>query len=210
MDKIEIELVLGKEQIKRVGRDFHFDKKDEKALELTARRMEEVVRGEFAFVWDNEIEEKIGNGQRYALCCGTLGVGMDELLETLEGENQLLEAYMLECLSMEMLSLLYEEGKREIEKSGWFVTGYDFLEGEEEQKKIERLAGELDFPVTYKEGYLIPQKSVIYAASLALEKPKEGNCGICQSCTRKDCIKKTQTVQSSKELLYGYRRILGG
>lgn len=208
MNRIERKLVLGKEQIERVRTDFHFDEKDEEVLALMAERMGDAVRAEFAYVWDDEIGEKIQLGQRYALCCATLGGELDELLEILERENQLLEAYMLECLSMEMLSLLYEEGKQEIEKSGWFVTGYHFPDGE--GGLIEQLAEKADFPVTYKEGYLIPQKSVIYTATLSKERPKEKDCGICQNCGRKDCMNRKKQVRSPKELLYGYRRILGG
>lgn len=208
MNRIETELKLSQRQIEEVGRKFHFDEKDAGVLTEMAGRMEEAVQGVFTFVWDEDLKEKIESDQRYVLCCATLGGGLDELLESLEAEHLLLEAYMLECLSMEMLSLLYEAGRREIEKSGWFVTRYDFLEGKEEE--LERLSGEAGFPVEYREGYLIPQKSVIYAAVLSQEKSLNGQCGICSNCSKKDCPQRKEKVRSPKELLYGYRRILGG
>lgn len=100
-----------------------------------------------------------------------------------------------------------EDDLRKEGEASWHVISYDFLEGRE--KWMREVIERMDFPVDYREGYLIPQKSVIYAARLS-GNGEQKQCGICETCTgRMNCPKK-KNGSSSKELLYGYMRILGG
>lgn len=180
-----IKIRLTAEQIKEVMEEFRFEEKDRTELEKTARLLEETAVPMFCYLKEKEIE--LPQYQDYVFCCALLGEAVDELIESIEEKNELLEAYMLECLSMKMLEVLYEKGRCEIEKEGTFVVQYDFLE--EKEEIISGLASLKEFPVKYREGYLIPQKSVIYAAVLSCEKKNTKPCSICESCGNKNCAK---------------------
>lgn len=213
--RINIKLDWSREQSERVLEDYHFEKRDRSLLEGTALAMMAASSPVFFYIRDQELEKEgflpVLDEDRYVLCCATLGEGIDALQEELEGKQKLMEAYMLECISMELLSDLYEKGRREIEndlkEEAWNVISYDFLEGKEEW--VREVIEGLDFPVIYQEGYLIPQKSVVYAARLSKESGQK-QCGICETCPGRETCPKKKKGTSSKELLYGYMRIMGG
>lgn len=213
--KIDMELDWSKVQKERVLREYHFEERDRVLLENTASSMLRVSAPVFSYIYDLDLKRAglkpaLEEG-RYVLCCATLGDGIDKLQEELEKEEKWLEAYMLECISMDFLLELYEKGRRVIEEEWkeepWYIISYDFLDGEGEWR--EEILKKLDFPVVYREGYLIPQKSVLYAARLS--KGSGGRkCGICETCVRKESCSERKGSRPAKELLYGYMRILGG
>ena len=195
MMRVEMKIKMNREQLSQACKSYHFQGEDREMFEQMARRMEEAAKPVFFCRVPDEEEKgrapwKKIRYENYALCLASLGKEIDSLAELCQKEQKLLEAYMLECLSMEMLALVYEEGEKEIEKRYGLVKAYDFLEDGMEEF-LEEFLEETGSLVKYQKGYLIPQKSVIYAAVLSGEKKKGG--GICANCRRRDCVRKGTT-----------------
>lgn len=192
-----VRLELDEDQIERVRNRHFFREEDRDDLRRMAKELGEAASPAFFALYGDELEQKgihLGLGKA-ALCFATLGAGTDRLAEALGQEGCLMEAYMLECLSLPMLSLLYEKGRGALEGNGQFVASYDFLAGRESE--FEGWMQRAGFPARWQKGYLVPQKSALYAAPLSDAPQGEGTkigsiCNACHSghkgCGQKDCM----------------------
>lgn len=119
----------------------------------------------------------------------TLGEEIDRRLETAQKDGQFLEAYALECLSMELLSQGYEQMKsiffREKRR---LLSEMRFCTIEDMDMLLPSLSKRWGvLPIQVNEAMaLVPSKSVIYYGLF------EGNCTIqthhCASCKHLDCV----------------------
>lgn len=193
--KVDLGNEMDRKWVKQVCGIWHFEKRDLELLERMAVELEKAADPQFFYrIFHREKEEDESGAwgeipyEDYALCLVSLGEGADRLLESYTKKGRHLETYMLECLSMEMLLLLYERGSREIEKRHGFAGSYDFLEKNLESflKIFEK---ESKNPVKYKKGCLIPQKSAVYLQPVFLQKREQRN--ICQNCSRADCDRRS-------------------
>lgn len=92
----------------------------------------------------------------------TLGTTIDRLQELYLEAQDVLSAYMIECLSLDLLNQAYEKlAKRIEEEEGMYIGRYEFLGG---KYPLEKTKDIFDYfsqsEVSYNEAYmLIPQKA---------------------------------------------------
>lgn len=142
----------------------------------------------------------------------TLGKQFDKLMDRYETEGELLKAYALECLAMEILRKAYGLFEDVLyDHMGKYPCEFRFLD-EEQMKKIPEILSRLDIDeVQCNESFaLIPQKTVVFLTELSEE--RNADCTrICENCGQKNCPnRKEKKAQEEKAVLnYGYQRILG-
>ncbi len=155
------------------------------------------------FSWGGQIGDK-------AAVLMTLGEGVDCVQSDLMEEGSLSEAYMAECIAMELLMKAYGRGDDFLRRhTGLWCGQYEFPGTE---RPMEDVAQIVDFfgqeEISYNSAYmLIPKKSVAYTVPLQAKEPEaEREQSLCAGCNRKDCEKR---AGDPKVLNYGYRRIFG-
>lgn len=141
----------------------------------------------------------------------TLGQIFDDLVEEYEQKEELLLAYAVECLAMEVLKKAYEMfGEKLYEIEEKYPGEYHFLDDKAMRDMPEILKGMKIGEVYCNEAFaLIPQKTVVFLTELSDEKNTE--CiSLCESCSRKNCPNRMEkTKKHLAALNYGYQRILG-
>lgn len=151
--------------------------------------------------------------EKEAVVLMTLGKEPDKLQEDFMQKEQLTEAYMVDCIAMELLSRAYVQADELLhQRTGLWCMAYQFPGVQQpigEIKELFRLFTQEE--VRYNEAYaLLPQKSVIYTVPLS-EKKKgiERAEEMCAACGRKDCAGRRHREKKSINLNYGYQRIFG-
>lgn len=178
---------------------------------------EEFLAGIGAAVY-YEILEGAENGKKEAWVIVTLGSRPDEAQEKLMAAGRLSEAYMVECLSMELLTAACGKADRLLhEKSGLWCGAYLFPGVQSPIEELRQLFTVLKpEEVRYNSAYaLVPQKSVAYRVPLLSGRPERGRREeTCAGCNRKDCsarcLQAWESGAAAKNLNYGYRRIFDG
>lgn len=141
----------------------------------------------------------------------TLGQVFDDLTERYERKEELLLAYAVECLAMELLKKSYDIFKEAIyEREGKYPGEYYFLNDEEMIYMSEILEQMRIREVRCNEAFaLIPQKTIVFLTELSYEK-KGGCIRLCENCSQVNCPNRMQTLEERRPVLnYGYQRILG-
>lgn len=219
MKQVKLTLNLSQQEIKGTLERYHFSKGDFSALcsfflalnpLIDCKAFYEVIDPDkkrpeqFHFV-----EE-----EQFLAAIVTLGNPLDRLQELYLEAQDVLSAYMIECLSLDLLNQAYEKLAGRIEaEEGLYISRYEFLGGKYPLDKTKDI---FDYfsqsEVTYNEAYmLIPQKSVAFLGKLTRE-PKEICRHICESCHNKNCTNRIvlKKQEEKREFLpYGYQRILG-
>lgn len=141
----------------------------------------------------------------------TLGQAFDDLIEAYEKKEELLLAYAIECLAMELLKKAYDIlGAELYKREGKYPGEYHFLDNEEMKLMPEILKGMKIRDVGCNEAYaLIPQKTVVFLTELSYERKAE--CiRLCENCEQINCPNRMPASEERLSVLnYGYWRILG-
>ncbi|WMC93536.1 hypothetical protein [Kineothrix sp. MB12-C1] len=142
----------------------------------------------------------------------TLGKEIDEVQGGLMEGGKLSEAYMLECLSSELLMKAYEKADDFLQDRTKLWCGmYEFPGSDcpiEELGNLLLASGQKE--VTCNEAYaLIPQKSVAYFVRMQREKSKmKREQSLCANCKNYSCNNRREE-EKEKAVPYGYMRIFG-
>lgn len=141
----------------------------------------------------------------------TLGQIFDDLVEEYEEKEELLLAYAVECLAMEVLKKAYDMFSGVLyEREGKYPGEYFFLDDKAMRKMPEILKEMKIKEVRCNEAFaLIPQKTVVFMTEMSDQ--KNGGCiRLCENCSQKNCPSKRQkAARDLAALNYGYQRILG-
>lgn len=120
----------------------------------------------------------------------TLGAGIDLLQERYHRTERLLESYMLESISGELLIRGYQQLNDRIGKeTGWYAVKMHFFGSEDrlllrQMPEVLQRMGQKKVTCT-KDYCLRPQKSVVYQIELSMEQDKK--CAdLCDTCDRKE------------------------
>lgn len=222
------------EMIDTVMSHYHFKEEDKEALAEVLRQLRLVIApyAEYKINQHTTGVDMIDRGTS-AVVAMSLGAGVDELMSRLLKDERLQEAYMLDCLSSELLLEMYREFNTSYARfHRRYVDRYVFVGG---SIPLTEMAGILEYLhagagakdgvrddfgdsnnndlITANEyGVLTPSKSVVFYAILS-ENPSTVCGGICYSCDRDECenrVDERPRVKSSNaELNYGYQRIFG-
>lgn len=188
MNTVDIRINMGSEDIKHIIKRYHFREEDFLSLQALSGSMAPLLQVKAYYLWksgDSLIPQK-----DYAAVFLTLGSGVDEMQEIYLSKNCLSEAYMIECIAIEMLYKSYGELIREVQRqTGKWVEKMEFLGDTypiELLPKLYREFGQMD--ISYNEKFVLsPGKSVVFLLTMSDEK-REGDCSLCESCGNKTCI----------------------
>ncbi|MBO5472555.1 MAG: hypothetical protein J6A08_02010 [Lachnospiraceae bacterium] len=151
-------------------------------------------------------EEQVQAGITLAVAV-SLGENIDILQNEYISRECLTEAYMIECIGMELLKNAYELAAEKIrDQYGLWTGGFEFL-GERYPLEMTGAVLGLLAPdaITYNAAYmLMPKKTVVFMTTLQEER-RNGYCHVCDTCSNLRCPNRINAVH----LNYGYQRIFG-
>ncbi len=208
MEKILLEVELKEKNIDHVLKRCHFQPSDNKKMMALYEALRPLITAKAYYLWD--VPGLSVNLQQYAAAFLTLGTGLDALQDLYLSSNHMLEAYMIDCLGLELLSAAYEEYARQMQCiSGKSAVKLHFIGDEYPfsfMDQMQQAMGETD--ITYNEQYVMsPQKSVAFLLEMK-EQEEETSLQnfrhICSECKNVNC-----EYRQRDNYTYGYQRIFG-
>lgn len=190
---------LNSGDLENIMQRYHFCQEDFSALQSLSRMLTPLLQAEAYYIWKGKGE--IISYNNYAVVFLTLGDGADALQEVYLTRNCLSEAYMIECIALEMLTKAYEEFVKMIQKeTGKWAIKIDFLGETYPLELLPELYGQFGkMNITYNEKLVLsPGKSVVFLLPLS-EKKSENPCNICKNCGSKECLFRKRDKKKEKE-----------
>lgn len=226
--------------INQVIKRYHFLEQDRESLSVLYQALLPLIRTEVFYIWNpvlkteempkcettSKCETMQSNAdagdeknENQALVFLSLGKAMDEFQSLYMDSGCLREAYMLECIGLELLTEAYEEFVKQVQQDThkWAKR----LEFVGDNCPIETLPGLYrqvftePGPITYSEQCILsPKKSVAFFLIMSDKKVDSKPCHICSQCKNKDCIFRQAAPDSEKiytgnRYSYGYQRFFG-
>lgn len=215
-------VMLTKEEIEQLAGRYHFTDADLFQIQGIYKEVERILAPTLYYrVFTKENGLCFINYDTYAVCVVTLGKEIDELQYHYSMKERIADAYIVECLGMELLSKAYQYVAEILwQETGLWAGKYDFLG---EQFSLEWMQEIFDSllqrEVTYNKAYMLtPKKSVVYITQLT-KKRQSSSCHICSNCTNVTCQNRIVEEQGEKDkdtasekhinYSYGYQRIFG-
>lgn len=211
-------LAATEEMLAAVLKKYHFAQEDREALVRVGQAVNEAAGKEAKF-WCREYEAE----PDLLVAALTLGDSVDVLQEHYVQQGQLLECYMAEVISSELLLEAYRRFNEWVKAQGrMHVARYHFF-GAQKERPLEEMPKALEMlgaaGVSCNEACcLTPKKSVVFLAQLTSDASVEC-AGICMDCGRRDCPNRCRQKEEEQRLRwpdltdralpYGYTRILG-
>lgn len=224
MNTADIKVIWNTEDLNHLIKHYHFREEDFGILQALSQVMTPLLQARAYYVWKKKGE--IVSYEDYAVVFLTLGDGVDALQEVYLGRQCLSEAYMVECIALEMLMKAYEEFVKQVQReTGKWAVKIDFLGDTYPMELLPELYDGFDsMEITYNEKLVLsPGKSVVFLLPMS-EKKTKNPCHICENCSNKECIFRTESHQkevrgrtdfqrraepSEGVNTYGYQRIFG-
>ncbi len=225
MQTFTVALSLTKEEIKLLLSRYHFKDTDFFKVEAVYQALLPLVRAEGVYVLQKQNEE-IKEAEFFVVFL-TLGKQVDAL-QDLYSENECVsEAYIIECLSLELLKKAYEKAVQQIQKeSGKWVSGLKFLGDTYPLKllpKLQQMVGNVG--ISYNSNFVLsPRKSVVFLMPVSKVQVKNV-CHICTNCGNVNCQYRENIPEMTEEtnrrieeerksgqrqaMPYGYQKIFG-
>lgn len=225
MNTIAFTVSLEQKDMDKLISRYHFQKTDKDMLKALCKSLTPLLDIHAYYLTDGNLENV--DIEQYAAVFLTLGDGIDALQDIYLRRNHVSEAYMLECIGLELLTKAYETfagqvqmamGKRAV-RLHFLGDKYPFTIMDE----MRRQMGEIN--ISFNEQYnMTPQKSVAFLLELAdtgetaselageeqLKHTHNALCHvhlahICADCKNVDC-----EYRQKENYTYGYQRIFGG
>lgn len=224
MEKIKVRAELDECELNHIMLQYHFQSEDKGKICSVYDAMKRLACPVLYIKIAGKAEkEKLPYIKlpEYVLVLATLGHPADELEEGYIKSEDLKNAYIAECLSMELLKKTYESMEKAVlEKWGLWVGEYQFPGDKIPLEYIRELFSLLpQKQLAYNEAYVLkPSKSAAFIAELS-RSPFERKASICENCSNANCMNR-RNKNSGKEknyregldqisLNYGFQRIFG-
>lgn len=226
--------------INQVIKRYHFLEQDRESLSVLYQALLPLIRTEVFYIWNpvlkteempkcettskcetmqSNVDAGDERNEDQALVFLSLGKAMDEFQSIYMDAGCLREAYMLECIGLELLTEAYEEFVKQVQQDThkWAKR----LEFVGDNCPIETLPGLYrqvftePGPITYSEQCILsPKKSVAFFLIMSDKKVDSKPCHICSQCKNTDCIFRQAAPDSEKiytgnRYSYGYQRFFG-
>ncbi|MDD6812132.1 MAG: hypothetical protein PUD93_09745 [Lachnospiraceae bacterium] len=202
MKREELVLQLEREKYTEIMERYHFSESDLPMLEMVGNYLLQEIKPEMFYECAAMVYVVV-----------SLGESVDKLQNRYTEEGNLLEAYMVECISMELLTQAYERtGEIIYRDTGKWLSGFDFL-GEKYPLSLMEDIFEVLQPegICFNHAYMLtPKKTVVFVSQLQKER-KNSMCYICSQCSNYNCINRLNesTKNVNRNMTYGYQRIFG-
>ncbi len=146
----------------------------------------------------------------YVVIAVTLGEYLDRLIALYSEAEKVLQAYMIDCIGLELLMCAYRKVLQEVHvRTGLWVQQMDFLGDKYPiNSTLEILQHMQQTRITCNEAFMMsPQKSTVFVAELSGQtKDIDKACTLCKNCKSISCPNRTEI---KKNMNYGYQRIFG-
>lgn len=207
MKTYSLEVALTKEEIESMMVRYHFDDADLFAMLNTYESMLPLVKASaYVDVVLTEEDRKrypFVKENRFAVVAVTLSEMVDRLQELYLEVTEVMVAYRIECLSLDLLRKAYQQIEDILYKEYGLQGGAYIFPGEKyEVECIEALLKELgQTEITMTENFMLkPQKSAVYLLELKEEK-QTGHSGICATCSNRETCEYKERENTNMEQL---------
>lgn len=185
----QLHLKLREEDFNKLQKRYHFLPEDKEKLMGLYQAILPLTEARAYYVW-KECNDKIAY-ENYGIFFVTLGEGIDELQEVYIRKQCLTEAYMTDCIGLELLMKAYEELIKHVQReTGKWAAKIDFLGDTYPIELLPELYQDFadKIEVKYNQNFILsPSKSVVFL--LPMHEEKKGNpCHICDSCSNVFCL----------------------
>lgn len=224
MNTVDILVNLETEDLNHIIQRYHFREEDFISLQALSRVMMPLLQAKAYYLWKGKGDTI--QYEDYAIVFLTLGKGIDDLQDVYLNSRCLSEAYMIECIALEMLTKAYEEFVKRVQReTGKWAVKIDFLGDTYPMTLLPELYekfGQMD--ISYNEQMVLtPGKSVVFLLPMSERKTKNP-CHVCENCSNKECLFRKECLTKGKRLeesgrkrnvipfnvnTYGYQRIFG-
>ena len=178
---------------------FHFPKEELPTIQGIYTAMLPLAEAYAYYSLEQDMEQIVLPHYAYGLV--TLGKGVDELAELYLKHEKLQEAYIVDCISLLLLSSAYEELAHEVEKKkGLYLSKLTFLGDAYPVTLLPRMFQRLmPDTICLTEGQMLkPLKTAALILQLE-EKPQKDvkqACNTCTECKNFSCPARRKTPQS--------------
>ncbi|MFA9464465.1 MAG: hypothetical protein ACERKN_09250 [Velocimicrobium sp.] len=206
-----LHLQLEERERMEILKKYHFEDKHERECKLVYEELIDAMEVVSNLTRVNgETKERLSfvDKANYLIGMITLGEGVDGLLQKYYHANRVFEAYMADCLCMELLRSGYEQFESFVyEECGEWPEKYDFIG---DNYPIESILEIIKYVpqdiITHNQAYaLIPSKSVVFLSTLSPQK-KDCMLQICENCKNTMCEKQKMRPQNYGEMQIFRRR----
>ncbi|MBE5945479.1 MAG: hypothetical protein E7259_00905 [Lachnospiraceae bacterium] len=198
--------------VRNVMSKYHFDDSSRGDIINIYSQMKDIIKP-YAIYRINQKATgvKVIDDSQAAIVAMTLGEAVDELQEEYTAKGELDKAYIIDCVSNELLLNMYEEFNRLYGKyHRRYIKKYVFVGNEVPLTKSVDILSKIneDAEIEANEyGVLKPTKSVIFYALLS-DNPNENCERICAGCNNIECSNRESLmvnggVYNGKEIYYG-------
>lgn len=206
---LNLEPRLSQKNIQAMLTRFHFEDKDAPKLEALYLALLPLLEAKAYYAYDC-LGDKISCA-KYAGVIVTLGKGVDELADLYLEHEQLAEAYMIDCLGLELLSMCYEDILHQLENATMlYAEKLSFLGDEYPLEVLPELmlsTGACDLSVN-DAFFIRPTKSASLIIPLTETKKADATaiCNTCSTCNNYSCPSR-KAPSKSMPLTYGNLQI---
>ncbi len=196
--KIRQEVLLTRESLLKLIKRYHFEDSDLFLIESIYNTLLPLLVpdiyiktvDEESTLYHEMVKSRDGQSCDFAVIIVTLGAVLDIFRAAYLDQEHLREAYMIDCLSNELMFIIYEKIEDIIkEQTGLWVQKYEFLGG---KYALEMIPMIFDYigqnNVTFNHAYALqPSKSVVMLVELSTERGL-AKLNICTDCNNINCV----------------------
>lgn len=225
MNTVTLAVALEKKDFNNMITRYHFQQQDQPMLLSLYQALSPLLDIHACYLSHTHLKD-VDLG-KYAAVFLTLGDGIDEMQSIYLQRNHVSEAYMLECIGMELLTRAYEAFAGKLQSAmGVQAVRMHFIGDKYPYSVMDEMREQMgEIGIFFNEQYcMTPQKSVAFLLELAdtggaanglagedvLKHTHNALCHvhlahICADCKNTDC-----EYRQKENYTYGYQRIFGG
>ena len=185
-----LQIQLADAQYREICMRYHFREED---LD-TVRRIGSLTEQSAEPVFYYDIFGECGEAGDTAAVIVTLGNGVDMLQDGYTERERLTDAYMVECIGMELLKEAYGQAAERIHvHTGRWISGFSFVGDAVPFPYMERIFDRLaPDAVSFNQAYMLtPKKTVVFLTELCTER-RNSYCHVCADCSYLACPCRTE------------------
>ena len=198
MEQVELKLQLSQKDYSKIQNKYHFGDADLDTLKQVGEHLLRIAKPKLFYDRADMV---------YVIL--SLGSAVDCLQDDYSAMGKMIESYMVECISMELLIQAYEQTGEIIHAdTGMWLNEFSFLGDKYPLTMMDDIFRRLQpEEVSFNQAYMMtPKKTVVFVSHLQKDR-KLSACHICRNCSNVHCANRLD--ESIKTMPYGYQRILG-
>ena len=176
----DINVSLSETGLRKMYKKYHLEEDAKRRLLAIYQAMLPLVK----------VEARVcrGKHKREAYCAVTLGSSLDALQELYSTSGAVMEAYMIECLAMEMLGRAYCQFAEVVwEREKRWLDEFAFFGDSRPIEEMPQVLAVLESSIQCNEAMVLaPSKSVVFTAVWKKEKGN-GHGSVCRFCNNVSC-----------------------